>query len=403
MRSRSSARTVAVIAAADSRSWWARLTGRRPDVAEPGAVAAAQRVASGHFDLRSVWLHNSVRGAVGLALAVLLARAVRCAERVLDRAGRAVGAAHQRAGDRRDRGARAGRDGHRLRDRRRAGRRHRHRSRGAVDPAAVGRFSCPRSAPTVISFVAGQAAFTVFSIILFNIIAPAGWRIGVFRIEDVALGCLASLVAGLLFWPRGAAAALGAAYADAYRTSSAFLRDAIAQRGRHAGRATSGPTATAAGRAARRRVAAVPGREGHQAGPAGERGHAGQRRHPVAAGRDGDHQPARRRAGHSTSSWTSRSACSPAARTNSRPGTPRWPTGSTAGVGCRRRSRRRPTRSSTSCCRRSTACGNPDRAARAERLLWSGQYLGDVNRQRAELLEPAAQVRAARARPWWRR
>ena len=44
-------------------------------------------------------------------------------------------------------------------------------------------------APEAISFAAGQAAFTVVVIILFNIIAPAGWRIGVLRIEDVALGC----------------------------------------------------------------------------------------------------------------------------------------------------------------------------------------------------------------------
>jgi hypothetical protein len=49
------------------------------------------------------------------------------------------------------------------------------------------------------------------------------------------------------------------------------------------------------------------------------------------------------------------------------------------------------------------SCGEPERASRAEKLLWSGQYLGDVNKQRSDLLEPAAQVRAARARPWWRR
>ena len=44
-------------------------------------------------------------------------------------------------------------------------------------------------APELISFAAGQAAFTVVVIILFNIIAPNGWRIGVLRVEDVALGC----------------------------------------------------------------------------------------------------------------------------------------------------------------------------------------------------------------------
>ena len=49
------------------------------------------------------------------------------------------------------------------------------------------------------------------------------------------------------------------------------------------------------------------------------------------------------------------------------------------------------------------SCGDQDRATRAERLLWSGQYLGDVNKQRGELLEPARQVRAAQSNPWWRR
>ena len=48
-------------------------------------------------------------------------------------------------------------------------------------------------------------------------------------------------------------------------------------------------------------------------------------------------------------------------------------------------------------------CGDPDRAQRAERLLWAGQYVGDVDRLRQDLLEPATQIAAARARAWWRR
>src|SRR5262249_38386045 len=83
------------------------------------------------------------------------------------------------------------------------------------------------AAPSIISFIAGQAGFTVFTIVLFNIIAPEGWRIGVVRIEDVGLGCAVSLVAGFLFWPRGAAASLSAALSDAYTSSAAFLRAAI--------------------------------------------------------------------------------------------------------------------------------------------------------------------------------
>ena len=64
-------------------------------------------------------------------------------------------------------------------------------------------------APAAISFAAGQAAFTLTLLILFNILAPEGWEIGLVRIEDVAIGGAVSLAVGLLFWPRGAGAALG--------------------------------------------------------------------------------------------------------------------------------------------------------------------------------------------------
>jgi uncharacterized membrane protein YccC len=82
-------------------------------------------------------------------------------------------------------------------------------------------------APSMISFAAGQAGFTLVVIILFNIIEPAGWRVGLTRIEDVAIGCGVSIVVGLLFWPRGAMAALGRALSDAFVMSSAYLADAV--------------------------------------------------------------------------------------------------------------------------------------------------------------------------------
>ena len=82
-------------------------------------------------------------------------------------------------------------------------------------------------APSFISFAAGQAGFTLVVVILFNIIEPTGWRVGLTRIEDVAIGCGVSIVVGLLFWPRGAMAALGRALADAFVTSSGYLADAV--------------------------------------------------------------------------------------------------------------------------------------------------------------------------------
>jgi uncharacterized membrane protein YccC len=82
-------------------------------------------------------------------------------------------------------------------------------------------------APSMISFAAGQAGFTLVVIILFNIIAPSGWKVGLTRIEDVAIGCGVSIVVGLLFWPRGAMAALGRALSDAFVMSSGYLADAV--------------------------------------------------------------------------------------------------------------------------------------------------------------------------------
>src|SRR4029078_7724850 len=75
-------------------------------------------------------------------------------------------------------------------------------------------------APRAISFAAGQAGFTVVLFVLFNISQPVGWRVGLVRIEDVAIGFAISLGVGLLFWPRGAAALLRENLAAAYGRSA---------------------------------------------------------------------------------------------------------------------------------------------------------------------------------------
>ena len=82
-------------------------------------------------------------------------------------------------------------------------------------------------APSMISFAAGQAAFTVMVVILFNIIQPAGWQVGLTRFEDVAIGCGVSIIVGFFFWPRGATAALGRAMSNAFVASSGYLADAV--------------------------------------------------------------------------------------------------------------------------------------------------------------------------------
>ncbi len=82
-------------------------------------------------------------------------------------------------------------------------------------------------APGTLPFAFGQAAFTVVVLVLFNLLAAAGWKVGLLRIEDVAIGCLVSLVVGVLFWPRGAASVVGDDLADAFRRGAAYLTQAV--------------------------------------------------------------------------------------------------------------------------------------------------------------------------------
>jgi uncharacterized membrane protein YccC len=81
--------------------------------------------------------------------------------------------------------------------------------------------------PGTAPFLAGQAAFTITVVVLFNLLAPAGWTIGLLRVQDVAIGCAVSLVVGVLFWPRGAATVVGNDLADCFRVGSAYLRQAV--------------------------------------------------------------------------------------------------------------------------------------------------------------------------------
>jgi len=78
-------------------------------------------------------------------------------------------------------------------------------------------------ASTAVGFAAGQAAFSLLLIIMFNLIVPTGWQIGVVRIEDLLVGVAISLVVGVLLWPRGVRRALARAIARFYRAISAYL------------------------------------------------------------------------------------------------------------------------------------------------------------------------------------
>jgi uncharacterized membrane protein YccC len=211
--------------AAERRSWIDRLLGRQPEGLSRTLTAARERAAS-HVQRHSVWLHNSLRGAAALGAAVLVANL--------------TGVAHSFwvvLGTLSVLRSNALNTGQNV-------------AKGIVGTAvgvAIGGalvtligtdttvlwFLLPVAilvagfAPAAISFAAGQAGFTVVLVILYDIIAPAGWTIGLVRLEDIAIGCAVSLGVGLLFWPRGAAAALGTALSEAYQESARYLASAV--------------------------------------------------------------------------------------------------------------------------------------------------------------------------------
>jgi hypothetical protein len=82
-------------------------------------------------------------------------------------------------------------------------------------------------APGTTPFLVGQAAFTVTIVVLFNLLVPVGWTVGLLRIEDVAIGCAVSLVVGVLFWPRGVSSVVADDLADAFRCGAAYLAQAV--------------------------------------------------------------------------------------------------------------------------------------------------------------------------------
>jgi uncharacterized membrane protein YccC len=218
-------RDIDLTAAAERRSWLQRLLGRQPE-GLAGTLSAAQERAKAHIDRGSVWLHNSVRAAVGLGLAVLVANqtGVQHSFWVVLGTLSVLRSNALSTGQNAIRGLLGTVAGFVL---------------GAAILAAIGTSTTllwvllppvvllAGIAPAAISFAAGQAAFTLTLVFLYNIIQPAGWRVGLLRVEDIAIGCAVSLAVGLLFWPRGASAALRRALADAYADSANYLASAV--------------------------------------------------------------------------------------------------------------------------------------------------------------------------------
>ena len=212
--------------ACERRSWAERLAGRAPDAMD-GALASVRARARAHLNWHSVWLHNSLRGGIALGLAVLFGRLLDVEHSFWVALGTLTILRSNAVS---------------------TGQNIANAMLGTVVGFLVGcslveliganetvlwlllpvAVLLAGFAPVAISFAAGQAAFTLTVLILFNIFAPAGWHIGIVRIEDVAIGAGTGLVVGLLFWPRGAGSALAAALSDAYAQTVGYLTSAVA-------------------------------------------------------------------------------------------------------------------------------------------------------------------------------
>jgi uncharacterized membrane protein YccC len=81
-----------------------------------------------------------------------------------------------------------------------------------------------------INVVWGQAGFTVLVSVLFNLVEPVGWEIGIVRIQDVAIGAAAGVVIGLAAWPRGAAGQLAQSLSAAIRASGELVSATVERR-----------------------------------------------------------------------------------------------------------------------------------------------------------------------------
>jgi uncharacterized membrane protein YccC len=213
-------------ARADRRTWLEKVLGRQPE-GFVGFLTAAQQRAGSHVERDSVWLQNSLRGAIGLGLAVLVADllSVQHAFWVAFATLSVLRSSALRTGQNLARAVVGTTIGFII---------------GGGIVALVGTSTAvlwallpvvvllAGLAPAAVSFAAGQAAFTLTLMILFNLLAPAGWKIGFVRIEDILLGGAVSLAVGLALWPRGAGAALGRALSSAYADSVSYLASAVA-------------------------------------------------------------------------------------------------------------------------------------------------------------------------------
>jgi hypothetical protein len=81
--------------------------------------------------------------------------------------------------------------------------------------------------PRFVSFAAAQALGALNLLIIISLTIPTGWRIGLLRIEDIAVGAAVGLGVSLLLWPRGATAAVAALIDAARDVNVRYLQVAV--------------------------------------------------------------------------------------------------------------------------------------------------------------------------------
>lgn len=224
-------RVIGIAAAADARPVWARVLGRR--LPEAGAaerlLSESQALTSlpgGFLATRAVVVRNSIRTGLGLALAVAVTHVfpvqhgfwvVLGAMSVLRSSALTTGTRVVRAVVGTTIGFLLGVAFIELM---------------GVDPVVLW-LALPAVAfgsayvPEVASFVAGQAMFTMMVLIIFNVISPSGWQVGLLRVEDVVVGAMVGAVVSLLLWPRGAASRVSRSVDASIAAGATFLTVAV--------------------------------------------------------------------------------------------------------------------------------------------------------------------------------
>jgi uncharacterized membrane protein YgaE (UPF0421/DUF939 family) len=226
-----SGRVIAAGAAADARPVWARALGLRlprtgfADRLLPEAVAAT-KMSTGSLATNSVAAHNSLRTGVGLALAVAITHLLPVQHGFWVALG-TISVLGSSALSTRSNVV--------------------HAVVGTVLGITVGGallaaiglqpvvlwpllpIAVFGSAylPRFFSFATAQGMVALTVLIIVNLTASTGWRMGLLRIEDIAMGAGVGMVVSLLLWPTGAAAAVSAVIEAAVDAGVPYLRAAV--------------------------------------------------------------------------------------------------------------------------------------------------------------------------------